>query len=98
MKLRPQSSLPKRFLHPSATIKRPSNAFLPQVRIVDVLTQGLCSVMTEGGKLVEGVREEQLETVIPRGEPPLHVMLLRGWEKGQPALVLSKVSETRLRR
>ena len=48
-----------------------------KVRVVEVVQPTLCSVLTDAGKLVEGVKQRQLETLVPR-DIGCTVMILTG--------------------
>lgn len=53
-----------------------------KVRILDVISQSLCTCQTEEKKLLEDVRQKDLETVIPKSKGA-YVMVIGGKYQGQ---------------
>ena len=62
--------------------------YLKKGWVLDVYGDGMCSVRIDDGAVVDNVRENQLETVLPScGE---HCVLLWGQHEGDVALLLEK--------
>ncbi|XP_070558433.1 G-patch domain and KOW motifs-containing protein-like [Ptychodera flava] len=60
-----------------------------KVVIVDVVTRDSCSCRTDDDKLLEDLKQEMLETLIPKADPG-HVMIVTGKYKGQVGTILKK--------
>lgn len=60
-----------------------------KVTVVDVTEPGVCLCRDDEGRLLEGVRQRDLETVVPRQSGAL-VMLLRGPHRGRIAELLER--------
>ncbi|CAG0881022.1 unnamed protein product [Darwinula stevensoni] len=60
-----------------------------KVTVTDVPAPDICTCKTKDGKLLEDVSPSMLETVIPRGDEPL-VMILRGKYDGQIGVLEEK--------
>uniref|UniRef100_UPI00398F20D0 G-patch domain and KOW motifs-containing protein n=1 Tax=Pristiophorus japonicus TaxID=55135 RepID=UPI00398F20D0 len=61
----------------------------PQVTIEDVLSYDTCVCRTEEGRLLEGIKQSMLETVIPKRDSD-HVMVVIGRHKGQVGRILQR--------
>jgi len=59
-----------------------------KARIVDVVSEDVCVLMLENGKLLEGVSQDMLETVLP--EPGGIVLILMGTSTGEKATLIEK--------
>lgn len=57
--------------------------------ICDVVTPHECTVQFDGGKIIEGVADRHLETVVPKGSG--RVVLVGGRHKGQRGKMMAKV-------
>ncbi|CAH6780430.1 G-patch domain and KOW motifs-containing protein [Phodopus roborovskii] len=62
-----------------------------KMTIEDVLSPGTCVCRTDEGRVLEGVREDMLETLIPKGEGH-RVMVVLGTHAGKVGLLLSRDS------
>ncbi|XP_031571804.1 G-patch domain and KOW motifs-containing protein-like [Actinia tenebrosa] len=62
-----------------------------KVRIVDVTGRSSCTCETQDGKLLEGVLQSMLETVVPKSENA-YVRIVRGSNKGQLGTILQRDS------
>ncbi|XP_078393762.1 G-patch domain and KOW motifs-containing protein, partial [Cetorhinus maximus] len=60
-----------------------------KVTIEDVLSYDSCVCRTEEGRLLEGIRQSMLETVIPKRDSE-HVLIVLGRHKGQVGRVLRR--------
>jgi len=60
-----------------------------KLAVVDVVTNESCDCRTEEGRLVEDVRTDKLETVIPKGDGAV-VMVVRGRDRGQIGEILTR--------
>merc|ERR1712059_106643 len=57
--------------------------------VVDVVSPEYCDCRTEEGKLVEEVRTDKMETVVPKGDQSM-VMVLKGERKGEVGTILGR--------
>ncbi|XP_010726321.1 G-patch domain and KOW motifs-containing protein [Meleagris gallopavo] len=62
------------------------------MQVEDLLSADSCVCRTDDGRLVEGLQEEMLETVIPRG-PNDRVMVVLGEQRGQVGRILERDPE-----
>ncbi len=62
-----------------------------QVCIEDVITGCECVCRTEDGKILEGLTQDMLETVIPKTEPSF-VMIVNGSHKGQVRVIINLIN------
>ncbi|XP_002734070.1 G-patch domain and KOW motifs-containing protein-like [Saccoglossus kowalevskii] len=60
-----------------------------KVSVVDVVTHDMCSCRTEDGKLLEELKQDMLETLIPKSQPG-YIMVVNGKYKGQLGTVIDK--------
>jgi len=60
-----------------------------KMEVIDVVTQELCDCRTDQGKLVQDVRTDKLETLIPKQEGGV-VMVVRGSSSGQLGRVVAR--------
>ncbi|CAH1266389.1 GPKOW [Branchiostoma lanceolatum] len=60
-----------------------------KVAIDDVTDAETCTCVTEDGRVIDGVKQAMLETVIPKTEPG-YIMVVGGKYKGQKAEVIGK--------
>jgi len=60
-----------------------------KVRVVDVITPTECTCVTDSGRLLEGVGQRHLETLVPRQEGAI-VMVVRGPWRRRLAKVLDR--------
>jgi G patch domain/KOW motif-containing protein len=65
------------------------NAFFFQVVVVDVMGEKNCLCKTDEGKLLEGIAQSMLETVIPKSDPG-YVVIVTGKYYGQLAEIIHK--------
>lgn len=63
--------------------------YLVKGTVCDVLTPHECVVQFDGGKIVEGVLDRQLETVVPKGSG--RIAVVGGRLKGQRGKMVAKV-------
>lgn len=66
-----------------------------KVNVIDVVTNERCDCRTDEGRLLEGIRTDMLETVIPR-ELGSRVMIVQGSQRGEMAELMDK-DKTRCR-
>jgi len=69
--------------------KRGGKYFNVKMEVVDVVTSDSCDCRTEEGKLVEDVRPDKLETLIPKREGGL-VMVVRGERRGELGRLIAR--------
>lgn len=62
-----------------------------KVKIVDVITPTECTCVTDGGRFIEGVKQRYLETLIPKQEGGV-VLIVAGKWRGRPARILDRSS------
>lgn len=63
-----------------------------KMQVEDLLSPDSCVCRTDDGRLVEGLQEAMLETVIPRG-PNDRVMVVLGEHRGQVGRILERDPE-----
>ncbi|XP_060074160.1 G-patch domain and KOW motifs-containing protein-like [Ylistrum balloti] len=63
--------------------------FNTKVEVIDVLSPDNCVCRTDNGRVLEGLSQEMLETVIPKSEPSF-VQLVTGKWKGQLAELMKR--------
>ena len=59
-----------------------------KAKIVDVISGDTCVLMLENGKMLEGISQSQLESVLP--DPGGTVLVVRGEGRGEKATLLEK--------
>lgn len=70
--------------------------YLKKATVIDVPIPAVADVrLDDTGRVVQGLRQEQLETVVPKSEGAA-VVVLRGPARGQIASLLQKNSKTGL--
>ncbi|GAB6033472.1 hypothetical protein CHUAL_013357 [Chamberlinius hualienensis] len=71
--------------------KRYKNGEYYNTKIVidDVINKGLCICRTDKGRILEDIKQEWLETIIPKSSPAI-VMVVQGSNKGQIGEILDK--------
>jgi len=62
-----------------------------KAKVLDVVDRYRFTVMMENGVLVEGVKERNVETIIPR--PGGHVLLVKGKKKGEAGKLLERMTK-----
>jgi hypothetical protein len=65
--------------------------YLQKVNILDVVAPGVCNCEADNGKLLEGLKDRQLQTVIPKVGKT--VLILSGGDKGRRAKVMERNSK-----
>ncbi|XP_069785245.1 G-patch domain and KOW motifs-containing protein isoform X3 [Narcine bancroftii] len=83
------------WLHPDLQVRLVDRNYMggafynSKVTIEDVLASGRCVCRTDGGRLLEGVTQSMLETVIPKAESN-PIMVVRGEHRGSMGRVLQR--------
>ncbi|EDO48178.1 predicted protein [Nematostella vectensis] len=85
----------KCWLHPELRVRiiskdyKKGRYYNTKVKVVDVISRNECDCETEDGKLLEGVKQSMLETVVPKKQDA-YIRIVRGPSKGQLATIMQR--------
>jgi len=87
-----KSKTVKNWVRPELRVRcvdKKSDYYKDKLVVVDVVTVDSCDCRTQKGKLVEGVRTDRLETIVPKSDLG-RVMVVRGQKAGEIGEVINR--------